>query len=412
MDRSESLRNQAARHRASHQSSRIRALEEQRNQQIVSLGFDADIGLERLISPDGSISYAAPNSNGAIGTGDTLLAHVGQGLIHIDNPPTVPTPRQSSYPSRPKDKYPFKILFSVGDEFYIGGDRLTPLKLSLYPFYNSQDVYLNNTGKKVSDFLATITHFVSDSDSGTLTYYGDHKGSISATQGAGVYYKGNGLWVSPIERIDIVPESETDTELLEDNQEEAYKIYKNTTTYSFQVDHPVLTGGGSGVESQTAKDYINVEYGIPVKDLEYSSQGEFNANNISYSLYLNTHSSKSGTASYKFSSSGSFTFDAGGSGESSKETLEIGSTFLSPFDYRSGTDSLMGTYHKEYNVYTTITESSTTGTSTTKLIEILRHHNTILAGKNNTTFVSLHTYLEIETTDIQNYNKIPDTGEI
>lgn len=155
------LAEQAAIARAQAQQSRVKQQRyaAQTNPHCVSLGYDAESGLEIVGYPDGSTQLSQPLTDGARSAGDTLLLHQGEGRVTIDAPRAVRRPSSKPKPRLVEVTYPLKILFSVVESgvrnFYIGGDRATPKKIfSLPSTIESYTASITNTGKNNQDWIA------------------------------------------------------------------------------------------------------------------------------------------------------------------------------------------------------------------------------------------------------------------
>jgi len=214
--------------------------------------FDAASGMYRVQLSDGSIAYAATNTNGAITAGDAVELHAGGGMLRVDAPPAKKTILQ---PARNNSLAiaTFKVLFSVVEgniqKFYLGGDRSQPLLIfeidtNIYagyetdtgssPYYISG--YIANTGTKKDDwvvgirfskwdpnrfsegddiqFLCVILPKKDDFDPPADSYDGELPGiSIPDTFNAIIYsdyettgigllrWRGAGLWISDLQEL-------------------------------------------------------------------------------------------------------------------------------------------------------------------------------------------------------------------
>lgn len=159
----EQLMRQAAIARSAHQQQKLRSVKgsDRQNQHAVSSEYNASIGAHEIQLADGSILYAASNSNGFIGTGDALELHQGPGIAHVD---AMPAPKRKKLRLPPGEKIlsgPFKVLFSLFKDgvtsFYIGGDRAVPLKILELPV-ESVTAYITNTGIGKDDWICGFTY--------------------------------------------------------------------------------------------------------------------------------------------------------------------------------------------------------------------------------------------------------------
>lgn len=180
MNPEEKLRQEAALARAAIGKGKARAekLSLWRSRSGFSTGFDADLGLDTIRLADGSIRYAATNTNGARGIGQEMLVNQGQGMTSLDAMPTVKTPGAvpiAKKPARPSTKILFSIEYIDGADYvadyYICGDRPTPTKIAsisspLNSLDYSFDSFITNTGTKQSDFIfASDWHLINKNSS-------------------------------------------------------------------------------------------------------------------------------------------------------------------------------------------------------------------------------------------------------
>ena len=174
----EQLRQQVVIARSAHQQQRLsqHKLEQSQNQNSVSLGYNAAIGADEVLLADGSILYANSNSNGSRGTGDALELHQGAGIAHVD---TMLAPKQETkIPSIKLKREPHaKVLFSIIENelrnFYIGGDRATPIKIFSMPTtLPLLDAHITNTESREKDWIVGIRYVNTASETITKNLFG------------------------------------------------------------------------------------------------------------------------------------------------------------------------------------------------------------------------------------------------
>lgn len=204
------LQQQAALARAARQQQRAKKERSLPHPHATAAGFDADLGLERIQLSDGSIRYAAPETNGAIGIGDPVLMHESRGATHVDAPPSVKRRLNPQLPKSPPVTTPFKVLFSVESndirKFYIGGDRPVPveiLSLNMNDVY-IYDIYISNTGKKKDDWIVTLRYWEFDTNNVITRSLGfpedtwQFSSPPSPNEHPSIFteYRGGGVWLS------------------------------------------------------------------------------------------------------------------------------------------------------------------------------------------------------------------------
>ena len=209
------LQQQAAIARAANQQRLVHQLnyDERVNDHAIALGHDANVGLDLIQMADGSIQYAASDTNGVRGVGDTVLAHQGISSNTVDAMPyakkLLPIRQRGQTPTL----YPIKVLFSIvkdgQQEFYIGGDRSTPVLIVTSTDENSI-AFITNQGKTKSAWVAGI---MDNSSTTVRTIYGTSAKNWVAAEPADLKYsfgnlqwRGGGFWTST--EYDVYPNRE------------------------------------------------------------------------------------------------------------------------------------------------------------------------------------------------------------
>lgn len=202
-DITEKFQQQVRQTRADATTKALRELDYKSRTNASIIGYDADLGLNRVRLPDGTQMYAAPDTNGVQGTGDNVLFHQGEAIAKSDTNPAV---RQLARPNRSfvrsKEIYPFKVLFSIYSpatdvtSLYVGGDRQKPekiLELIGLPLFDIATI--SNTQLKKPNYIVGLRHGAI-----TQSFGVQHTWEYSSLQSRTTNYKGHGVWVSPLIR--------------------------------------------------------------------------------------------------------------------------------------------------------------------------------------------------------------------
>lgn len=164
------LQESSRRNRIAYQNKQV-AQQKQRDRQTphaTKLDYDASIGLDRVELSNGSIIYAQPVTNGAIGVGDSVELHRG-GSARIDQMPH--QKRVVAKQAKPQPQLgKIKILYSTSEldengfvthiNLWIAGDgRTKPHQVFRYA---ASDFFLTginlcNTGPKLDDWIVSYT---------------------------------------------------------------------------------------------------------------------------------------------------------------------------------------------------------------------------------------------------------------